>query len=217
MPPASPTQSLRLPIARHGRYPAFLPQGERAALLDFALANETRFAPAFLRRGVVNQEVRRSRVLRDLAPLAPMLRQRLLDRLPRILEDTGIAAFEPSHIELELVANGDGDRFTLHTDTYKGDARPGRGDRMISGVYYFHREPKAFGGGELRLHRFGATADELPETAGDFIELTPEQNSLVVFPAWAPHEVRPVTCPSQAFADSRFSVNCWIYRPRDQR
>ena len=62
---------------------------------------------------------------------------------------------------------------------------------MVSGVYHFHREPKALSGGGLRLHRFGATLK-------------------------APHEVRPVACPSMAFADSRFSVNCWIYRPRDQ-
>jgi Rps23 Pro-64 3,4-dihydroxylase Tpa1-like proline 4-hydroxylase len=180
-------------------------------MLDWALANEARFAPSSLRRGVVNPTVRRSRVLRDVKPLAPMLRQRLLDLLPVILEDVGVVAFEPSDIELEIVAHGDGDLFTLHTDTYKGDARPERGDRMVACVYYFHREPKAFGGGELWLHRFGAT----PGTPQDFVTIKPEQNSLVVFPAWAPHEVRPVSCPSQAFADSRFSLNGWIYRPRD--
>jgi Rps23 Pro-64 3,4-dihydroxylase Tpa1-like proline 4-hydroxylase len=210
MRPPPPPDSPRLPIARHGRYPGFLAPEERAAVLDWALANEAMFAPAWLRKGVVNPEVRSSRVLRDLKPLGQMLKQRLLDLLPRILEDIGIAAFDPSHVELEIAAHGDGDRFTLHTDTYKGDARPERGDRMVSGVYYFHREPKGFGGGELRLHRFSATA----EASQDFVAIGPEQNSLVVFPAWAPHEVRPVCCPSKAFADSRFSVNCWIYRPR---
>jgi SM-20-related protein len=40
------------------------------------------------------------------------------------------------------------------------------------------------------------------------LDLAPENDSLVIFPSWAPHEVMPVVFPSGGFADSRFSVNC---------
>ncbi len=179
-------------------------------MLDWALANEARFTAGSLRLAV-EPEVRRSRVLGDLGPLRPVLKRRLLDRFERLVDDLGVEPFVAGHVEVELAAHNDGDRFVLHTDTYRGENRPERGDRMVSGVYYFHREPKAFSGGALRLHRFGATL----ESPQDFVEVEPEQNSLVVFPSWAPHEVRPVACPSKAFADSRFSVNFWIHRPRD--
>jgi Rps23 Pro-64 3,4-dihydroxylase Tpa1-like proline 4-hydroxylase len=181
-------------------------------MMDWALANEARFKPGPVRKGEVRSEVRSSKVLRDLGPSRLALETRLLHHLPHIIEDLGVAPFAPGRIEFEMAVHNDGDRFVLHTDTYRGDARPEDGDRMLSGVYYFHREPKAFGGGELRLYRFGATR----AAPSDFVEVEPEQNTLAIFPSWAPHEVRPVACPSQAFADSRFSVNCWIYRPRGQ-
>jgi Rps23 Pro-64 3,4-dihydroxylase Tpa1-like proline 4-hydroxylase len=75
---------------------------------------------------------------------------------------------------------------------------------VLSGVYYFHRLPKPFSGGALRLHAIG---DE-----SRFADIEPACDTLVVFPAWAPHEVLPVRCPSGAFMDSRFSINCWAYR-----
>ena len=91
-------------------------------------------------------------------------------------------------------------------DTYVGDARRAS-DRLLSAVYYFHAEPKAFSGGALRLYPFGAKKDE-----DSFADVQPEQNTLLVFPSWAPHEVLPVSCPSGRFSDSRFAVNCWIHR-----
>ena len=32
---------------------------------------------------------------------------------------------------------------------------------------------------------------------------------LSLFPSWATHEVRNISCPSDTFADYRFAVNCW--------
>jgi Rps23 Pro-64 3,4-dihydroxylase Tpa1-like proline 4-hydroxylase len=61
----------------------------------------------------------------------------------------------------------------------------------------------------LRLHRIGSRAGE--EGGAD---IAPEPNSLVLFPSWAPHEVLLVRCPSGRFEDSRFAINCWIYRAR---
>jgi hypothetical protein len=45
-----------------------------------------------------------------------------------------------------------------------------------------------------------------------FVEVEPNNDMLVFFPAWFPHEVMPVECLSGRFEDSRFAINCWIHR-----
>jgi Rps23 Pro-64 3,4-dihydroxylase Tpa1-like proline 4-hydroxylase len=77
---------------------------------------------------------------------------------------------------------------------------------VLSGVYYFHRRPRAFTGGELRLYAIGD-----PDR---FVDIEPTHNTLLVFPSWAPHEVRPVSCPTGQFMDSRFAINCWLHARR---
>jgi len=44
--------------------------------------------------------------------------------------------------------------------------------------------------------------------------IEPAQNRLVVFPSFVRHEVRKISCPSHDFADSRFSINCWLRKEK---
>jgi SM-20-related protein len=78
---------------------------------------------------------------------------------------------------------------------------------VLSGVYYFHAEPKAFTGGALRLYAIGGQGER-------YVDIEPTHNSLLMFPSWAPHEVMPVRCPSRRFVDSRFAINCWVHRAK---
>lgn len=179
---------------------------ERTALLDWALANERRFTASTLQGGRVDPAIRLASSLRDLGPLDPVLRERIRSRGAGLVKSLRLTSFEINEIELELVAHNEGAHFVRHEDTYTGNSQSRRGERMLSAVYYFYREPKRFSGGELRLHRLGAA----PEDAGFDIE--PAQGRLITFPSWAPHEVRRVAVPTRNFADSRFAVNCWVYR-----
>jgi SM-20-related protein len=185
----------------------FLPPEEHQALLDWTLENESRFVPAALAGNIVDPKVRRASSLRDLGPLEPLLEARIAAAVPGWIAQLRITGFEISDIELEIAAHNDGAHFTLHSDTFTRD-KQSRGDRMLSAVYYYHREPRGFEGGYLRLHRLGARPGD------EGVDVAPEQNSLIVFPSWAPHEVLPIACPSGDFADSRFAVNCWVYRAR---
>jgi len=187
----------------------FLSAEERAGLLAWALANRQRFAPAQVDTGV-EETARKALSLRDLGPHADLFRQRLLARVDEWIAALRLSRFDPSLVELELAAHNDGAFFAIHGDSYRSD-QPARGDRLLSGVYYFHREPVAFSGGQLRMHRPGAK----PGDPGHDIE--PRQGRLVLFPSWWPHEVLKVHCPSGDFADSRFGVNCWIHRQRSPR
>jgi Rps23 Pro-64 3,4-dihydroxylase Tpa1-like proline 4-hydroxylase len=136
--------------------------------------------------------------------------------LPQLEQATRCKS-EAAAVELELAAHGDGAHFHAHLDIPNGKhrkplgAEPGM-DRILSAVYYFHREPKAFSGGDLRLFRFGAHPADGPVAEEDRVDIAPLQNSLVAFPSWALHEVRPIQCPSQAFEDYRFAINCWYCR-----
>jgi Rps23 Pro-64 3,4-dihydroxylase Tpa1-like proline 4-hydroxylase len=44
------------------------------------------------------------------------------------------------------------------------------------------------------------------------IDLEPVRNSLVAFPSWVPHEVRPIAVPGGDFEGYRFALNCWYCR-----
>jgi Rps23 Pro-64 3,4-dihydroxylase Tpa1-like proline 4-hydroxylase len=205
-----------MPLPPCHQYRDFLDPSEHQALLDWTIANRARFGPARLAGRIVDPERRVAERLDDLGPHRALFERRLAQHLPDIFRRTGTRPFEVEFIELELAAHGDGAFFTDHVDIPIGSGRQpiggdssGTQDRLVSAVYYFHREPKHFTGGTLRLYRF-----DDPTASGDFIEFEPEQNSLVVFPSWARHEVRRVGCPGCGFEDYRFAVNAWLCRTR---
>lgn len=206
------------PMPPHGRILDFLAEPDRRALLDWAIAYETEFKPAKVyheTKGVLDPHRRTALKLRNLGPLADLLRKRLLAAFPQISAAAGYRGPDLHSIEFELNAYGDGAHFAPHIDITVGPERqPFAGeegeDRIISAVYYFHNEPKGFSGGALRLFRFGVESEQAQPS--DFIELEPVQNSLVIFPSWARHSVATVRCPSGQFADFRFGLNCWFCR-----
>lgn len=207
------------PLPPCHQYRDFLDPAEHEALLDWAIANAGRFKPAGLDGLGVNPKHRIAERLTDLGPHRPVIERRLEDNLPDIFRRTGSKPFDVEYFELEIAAHGDGAFFALHNDIPVGPGRKplggdGRGkqDRLVSAVYYFHRAPRRFSGGTLRLYRIGDR-----EGAGDYVEFEPEPNSLVVFPSWVRHEVRPVSCPDCSFEDYRFAVNAWLCRTLGER
>ena len=205
-----------LPAPPHVQLLDFLPAEELRNLLDWVLSNEGSFTAATVRSGndqVINPDRRIALTSGKLGPIRPLLRERMLEALPTLMEKTGAKGPAPTTLEIELAAHGDGAHFRPHTDLPIGEARQRRtidDDRVLSAVLYFYGEPKGFSGGELRLFKLGVD----PDTAGkgDFLEIQPLQNSLVVFHSWVRHEVRPVAVPSQAFRDYRFAANIWFRR-----
>jgi SM-20-related protein len=213
------------PIPPHAQLRNLLPAEELQMLLDWALAGEQRFKQAKVNKGVdenrtsvVDQDVRIASVWRDLGPVESLVRRRLLDARPDVMRATGITGTEPRSLELELAAHGDGAHYGAHVDIPIGPDRlplgngPGE-DRVISAILYFHAEPKGFSGGQLRLYRFGVPPSLEGVSSSDYVDLEPDQNSLVAFPSWARHEVRQVECPGDRFRDRRFALNCWFCRP----
>ncbi len=175
-----------------------------ARLLAFALASEPRFTPTRLAHegtGRLETLTRLSAVLKDLGASAGLLRRRALALQSELETDFGMTHTPPNSTQMELVAHGDGAFYRPHTDTFTGDQYTPGGRRLLTMVYYFHREPRCFTGGRLRIFDLGG---------GQTIDVEPVHDSLLVFPSTARHEVERVSCPDGAFADGRFAVNIWL-------
>lgn len=196
----------RGPLPRYHCVRNFLTADACASLLEFSITNEAKFKPTTLYNGGYNPQQRLSVSLLDFGRTKTILSERMTALIPQLVVELGITPFVTSEIETELVAHGDGAFFKRHIDTVTGAAAQRDSIRLISAVYYFHSEPRAYSGGALRLYRFG-----IADGADDFIDIQPEQNMLLAFPSWAVHEVMPIRCPSGHFAASRFAVNCWAH------
>jgi Rps23 Pro-64 3,4-dihydroxylase Tpa1-like proline 4-hydroxylase len=196
----------------------FLDEEIRQSLLAWTLRNADRFTPATVTHDDVTHvhtESRDNLKLGDLGPLEAPIRQRMLAALPQLAQSLGCEFPREVLLELELTAYGDGAFYEPHMDTVpRGQLKDRRlaepDPRLLSAVYYFHREPKSFGGGALRIYRWGASDDVDPN---NYRDLEPADNRLAVFLSWTRHEVRPVSCPSGRFEDYRFALNCWYRTP----
>jgi SM-20-related protein len=187
----------------------FLDEATVAGLLAHALSRQADFAPTRIGSKGVNSSFRVSARLSDIGDYQETFESKILDLVPRLMAQLQVTPFEASKLETELIAHGDGAFYKRHKDTERA-ARYNEVDtiRVLSAVYYFNADPKAFTGGALRLYAIGDKAAE------NFIDIEPLRNTFLAFPSWAPHEVMPVSCPSKRFIDSRFAINCWVRREK---
>ncbi len=190
----------------------FLAPEELEELTRFTLEREGEFSASEVVSpvadgGVVSYEHRRSRVLMDLGEHRERVLGRIRGVLPQVLEELGMNEFSIADSEMEIVASNDGDFFRFHSDN--GSDRVAL--RHLTFVYFFHREPRQFGGGELRIHD-ARLKDGDYVSEGSYQTVVPRQNQIVFFPCELLHEITLVSCPSGQFADSRFTLNGWLRR-----
>jgi Rps23 Pro-64 3,4-dihydroxylase Tpa1-like proline 4-hydroxylase len=193
----------------------FLAPQEIEELIQYALQREAEFQTSAVISpsgdpGVVDYQHRRSRVLMDLGKHQEVMLERIRWVLPRVLEQLGVEEFPAAQVEAQITASNDGDFFHEHCD----DAQDVIASRRVTFVYFFHREPRRFHGGELRLHdtrRKGEQPFTGNDQTGGYQTIVPQQNQIVFFLCSVLHEITPVENPSQAFADSRFTLNGWLH------
>lgn len=193
-------------LPSHTLFDGFLGPELSSKLLDFALANEAGFEPSVVYNretaGVRPQSRNSLRFDGDWKPLKKAFRSAVEARIDEVVRGAGAGDFRPDQMEIELVANRDGGHFIRHIDTQTRVSDRST-DRIVSAVYYLHREPKAFSGGQLILHAL---------IGNEELAIEPRHDRLVVFTSMAPHEVGRTVVPTDAFADARFSINCWLHR-----
>ena len=182
----------------------------RPQLLDFVMAHEPEFRQSTIlppgeEQGHVDERLRRSRTLDRLESFEPMFAERIREVIGPVLTRLDLPAFPLGRIEMQVTASNDGDFFRMHRDD------DGTTTRELTFVYFFHREPRRFSGGELRIFDNDIVDGRIVPTDRSQT-LSPRQDVMVFFPAHNEHEVLPVRVPSKAFGDSRFTVNGWVHR-----
>jgi SM-20-related protein len=189
----------------------FLVAQELRELIAFTLAREPQFAHTEViggnGEGRRDHDYRRSRVLFGLDGFDRVFSDRLMMFMPQIVAGLGMGPFNVSQLEIQLTATNNSEFFRMHTDN---DA-PQVARRLITFVYFFHREPRAFSGGELRIHD-SHRSGERTLASGPYRIVYPHQNQIVFFYSGTLHEILPVGCPTGQFADSRFTVNGWFHQ-----
>jgi Rps23 Pro-64 3,4-dihydroxylase Tpa1-like proline 4-hydroxylase len=159
----------------------FLPPQELERLIQDTLLRESEFhvsevvSPG-VNGGGTDFEHRRSRVLLDIGRHGAALATSVKACLPRILSKLGHDTFPVSRVEAQITASNDGDFFRWHND----NAHEEVASREITFVYFFHREPKKFHGGELRIYDSRWQDGYVPTE--NYRNIVPRQNQLVVFP-----------------------------------
>jgi SM-20-related protein len=199
------TQADQTQAVQYVIVPSLLPPANWLRLLDYVAQREADFVPTSTMTGEL--DYRKSWVLYDF----PEWRDRIADTvqllLPQVIQRLKLELFVPEQLEVQLTAHNHGHYYKIHNDNGNEEVA----DRVISYVYYFHREPQPYRGGELKLYNLVAQ-DGLYQAGDGTVTIAPPNNSLVLFPSHFMHEVLPVDCPSGQFLDSRFTLNGWVRR-----
>ena len=190
----------------------FLAPQELEDLVSYTLQHEADFRTSEVITpsaddGIVDYDHRRSRVLMNAGKHESVIFDRIKTVLPLVLTRLGMEEFPIASVESQITASNHGDYFREHPD----NGQEGVAFRHLTFVYFFHREPRQFEGGELRIHDARLQGEHYVST-GNYQAIVPQQNQIVFFPCSLLHEITPVKCPSLAFANSRFTLNGWLRR-----
>lgn len=181
-----------------------------AEMLDFVIRHEAEFEPSaqYHYGGARSLEGFRNSLsfMGDAQPVLQPFAAALKQAASRLRAETGCESFGLELSDFDLVAYRDGHRLKRHIDTHTGPKRAlSQSDRVLSLVYYLNAVPRAFSGGDLVM--YGLVGDQRRT-------IEPRHDRLVAFPSLAPHEVEPIHLPGDDFATARFSLVCWLCRPR---
>jgi len=206
-PDQPPTPKAEIFKIKYWQIDNFLSPEEHQALLDYAIKQEGNYQLTGPATNTPDYpEHRDSLVLYYSPEFADIILNRVRAVFWKALEKLEIPPFPITHIDAQLTAHNHGHYFRLHNDN--GSERDET--RMLTYVYYFHREPKAFTGGELLLYDTQWQGQYAYSKLENVQTIEPLNNRIIFFYSGLMHEVLPVYCSSQQFADSRFTVNGWV-------
>ena len=204
-------QTARQPTTPIVVFDEFLVSEELTGLLDYTISHSDYFASTRVisreGEGIIDRTNRRSRVLIAWSPFHELLANRIGTFFPAVLEKLRWPSFQVRHIETQLTASNHEEFFKTHSDNGNVVVRT----RQLTFVYFFYREPKRFSGGELIIYDT-LVKDGYHTPAGPSYVIHPRQNQIVFFPSYCLHQVTTISCPSRAFADSRFTLNGWLHQ-----
>jgi Rps23 Pro-64 3,4-dihydroxylase Tpa1-like proline 4-hydroxylase len=184
----------------------FLSPEENQQILKLAIDRQSDFVPTSTSTNADNY--RASHVLYPsfFTDFYYLVSSRLRAIHPEVLKTLNLPEFAIDELEMQLTAHGNGNFYKVHNDS-DGEVIK----RTLTYVYYFNREPKPFRGGNLRMYETNYVNGWI--ATPEYQEIEPMNNRIVLFDSRCMHEVLPVESDSEAFGDSRFTLNGWLRRP----
>ncbi|MFD9406532.1 2OG-Fe(II) oxygenase [Streptomyces sp. NPDC059989] len=204
LPPSDRWSTTPVAPAPVCRFENFLGAERAGSLLEYAISRQDDFNAGTVLDPLSGQVSHKGRSSLVLPVTSSVFSAHLADCLPLVQELLGHQAALTQTLTV-LTAHGEGGHYGVHTDA----SRVRDVGTALSAVYYLHRKPRGFEGGQLRLYDTllgGGGA----QPAESYRTIEPEHDTIVFFPAAAFHEVVPSTCPSGRFADHRFTLTTWI-------
>lgn len=185
----------------------FAPNSLVTELLQHVAVNQSRFQRAKVNSAdpKYRDDVRRTEIFHQYEVGRAYFLTRLRDMQPELCRLFDMPVFEIGRMETKLSNHISGGHFRPHNDDNKGSG-PDR--RRLSWLFYFHRWPKQFAGGELFLmdtcrEETGGQRTFRPES---YTRVEPINNRLIVFRSADFHAVSETTLPSGEFMDGRMAV-----------
>ena len=155
----------------------FIGEAGAQLLLQYAIAHESGFLPSKVALtyggGIIDESRRASKVNSDIDSLMPLIEPVIKKAVDDAIPKLGLVNLDSYLLEPEISWHGDGGFFKMHVDTLRYRAN----QRVMTMVYYFYKEPKAFTGGQLRLYGLGANANSCI-----YEEIEPRLDRAVFFP-----------------------------------
>lgn len=183
----------------------FLPRQRCSELLALAIASRAQFEPApfteEMRQTLTETDSSRGKFVVDPRiverKVRPWFEARLHGAFAEALPRLRMRRPAKYWVEMAMSACLGGGFFSKHRDN------GGRfHTRLLNFIYYFHRQPKRFSGGDLLLYDGDGT--------GAFTRIGSQHNSIVFFPAACIHQVAAFDSDAADFGDARFAVYGWL-------
>ena len=146
---------------------------------------------------------------RNRRAFKPWLAPKIRRLVPEVLARLRMEGIDRYRIEMSMRVYPTGGFYRAHTDS-GSHSDAAFGARKLSFVYFFHREPSRFSGGDLLL--YDTDTDTGDCSYGDFSRIVPLRDSIVFFPSACWHQVTPVQCETDDFGDGRWVVNGHVRR-----
>jgi hypothetical protein len=183
----------------------FLPRSFHETLLPFVQSIREKLVPARVATGEYKPDTRESLDLPGKWDVKSSFHQCVRTVVPQVFSCLHVAPFEIGELEVKVRAYLDGHFFRIHMDCPKDQNDISY--RKVSYVYFFHKLPRAYRGGDLLLFDSDPDVENSRFTTAGFTRIVPDDNTLVFFPSAFWHSVIPVSCPSKEYIDSRFVIN----------
>lgn len=186
----------------------FLSDFEQEQIWNLVNINQTQFKHSKLSDNKTDTEYRKSHVLykKKLKPITSWFFKKLDTILPSILKRLQMESFNVSQKEIQLTVHTDNGFFKVHTDCADEEYYK---NRQLTFVYYFHKLPKFFEGGEILLFDTDTINNSCTT---QHTKIIPSNNSIIFFPSNYYHQVRPVHLKSNKIENGRFAINGWIHK-----